>query len=93
MIIGRNNSDNDALGKIVSDEIVFQTADFPGPLGIVQAQRKLKRKEIELAASLVLRYNSKINDNGKVNYGSNFKLGNHITTAKMTPEESKKFII
>jgi len=93
MIVGRNNSDNELLGNIVTDEIVFQSADFPGPLGVVQSKRELAKTEIELAASLVLRYNSKIKEFGKVNYGMNFKLENQIETSKMKPEEAEKLLI
>ncbi|RLC49840.1 MAG: hypothetical protein DRI23_08380 [Candidatus Cloacimonadota bacterium] len=93
MIVGRNNEDNEALGKIVSDEIVFQTADFPGPLGVVQSKRVLAKEEIELAASLVLRYTSKIKASGIVNYGLNNELENEIETQKMNPEDAEKFLI
>jgi len=93
MIVGRNNDDNEALGKFASDEIVFQTSDYPGPLGIVQSNRELSKEEIELAASLVLRYNSKVKETGKVNYGLNFKLENQIETDKMKPNEVEKLLI
>jgi tRNA-uridine 2-sulfurtransferase len=93
MIVGRNNDDNEALGKIATDEIVFQTADFPGPLGVIQSNRELSEEEIEFAASLILRYNSKIKESGEVNYGMNFKLDSLIETQKMEPEEAEKYLI
>ncbi|MDO9578928.1 MAG: tRNA (5-methylaminomethyl-2-thiouridylate)-methyltransferase [Candidatus Cloacimonadales bacterium] len=93
MIIGRNNDDNEFLGKLCTDEIVFQTADFPGPLGVVQSRWDLKTEEIEMAASLVLRYNSKIKEQGKVNYGLNFSLENQIETVKMKPKDVEKLLI
>lgn len=93
IIVGRNNDDNEALGNIATDEIVFQTADFPGPLGIVQSKRELTEDEIELIASLVLRYNSKVTESGNVNYGLNFKLENQIEVEKMDPKEVEKLLI
>jgi tRNA-uridine 2-sulfurtransferase len=93
MIIGRNNEDNENLGKLCTNEIVFQTADFPGPLGVVQAKQPLTKEEIQIAASLVLRYNSKIKKFGKVNYGLNFNLENPIQTEKMNSEEVEKLLI
>ena len=93
MIVGRNNNDNEILGEMCTDEIVFQTTDFPGPLGVVQAKRNLKKEEIDLVASLILRYNSKIKENGSVNYGLNFKIENQIKAMKMKPEKAKKLLI
>ena len=93
MIVGRNDSDNEKLGKLCTSEIVFQSADFPGPLGVAQSRRKLDKEEIELAASLLLRYNSKIKGRWKVNFGLNFQLVNQIETEKMRPEEAEKMLI
>ncbi len=86
MVVGRNNEDNEKLSRMTTDEIVFHAVDFPGPLGIVQSACKLSPWEIEIAASLLLRYCSKAPLKAFVEYGLNFNLINKIEVEKMTPE-------
>lgn len=93
MIVGRNDNENEILGKTITDELIFQTADFPGPLGIVQSQRNLTGIEIEMAASLLLRYNSKVKERAKVIFGANHELEKQIEVTKMPAEKVEKFLI
>ncbi|HPR18793.1 MAG TPA: hypothetical protein PLD62_11165 [Candidatus Cloacimonadota bacterium] len=90
MIIGRNNDDNEALGKAATEEIVFHVADCTGPLGIVQSTERLSENEIKTAAALVLRYSSKAAETAFVEYGLNFHLNRRIEVNKMPSSEVEK---
>lgn len=90
MIVGRNNEDNEKLSKLATDEIVFHTIKFPGPLGIVQSTHKLTEEEIKIAASLLLRYCSKASDRAEVEFGKNYQLESKIKVNKMDTEKVKE---
>lgn len=93
LIIGRNNDENNILSKLIKDEIVLQAKDIPGPLGIIQSNKKLKREEIKLAGSILLRYNSKIENSAIVKYGKNFELNKEIEIEKMSEENVKQYLL
>ena len=93
IIIGRNNDENNILGKLAKDEIVLQAKNFPGPLGIIQSDEKLTIKEIKLAGSIILRYNSKVVNSAIVQYGKNFELNDEIEVDKMAEEKVKQYLI
>ncbi|MEA2096566.1 MAG: tRNA (5-methylaminomethyl-2-thiouridylate)-methyltransferase [Candidatus Cloacimonadota bacterium] len=93
LIIGRNNDENNILSELIIDEIVLQAKDIPGPLGIIQSNKKLKREEIKLACSIILRYNSKIENSAIVQYGKNYKLNDEIEVEKMAKENIKQYLL
>ncbi|MCD4817367.1 MAG: hypothetical protein K8S23_01600 [Candidatus Cloacimonetes bacterium] len=91
MIIGRNSDDNEKLSKLITDEIIFKHLEIPGPLAIINSKHKLQKNEIELVASLLLRYHQKIENEAIVHFGENHKLENSIQVTKMPREEVKKY--
>ncbi len=93
IIVGRNNNDNEQMGKLVENEIVLKTPDKPGPLGVLAFSSQPSVEEIRLAASLLLRYNNKVDDEAEVHYGKNFELENTIVASKMEPNEVKKYTL
>ena len=93
LIIGRNNIENNILSGLVTDEIVIQTKNFPGPLGIIQSNSKLEIADIEFAGSILLRYNSKVTNSEIIQYGKNFELNDEIKADKMSDESVKKYLI
>ena len=93
LIIGRNNNENNILSKLLKDEIVLQAKDIPGPLGIIQSNKKLEIEEIKLAGSILLRYNSKVGNSAIIKYGNNFELNNEIEVEKMAEENVIEYIL
>ena len=92
-IVGRNNNDNEMISSNAGRWVVFQTAEIPGPLGLLVTQTELDQKIIELAASLLLRYNNKAPEEAVVKYGMNFNLTSQVEVSKLKPEEAEKYLI
>jgi len=92
-IVGKNDKDNDMIGKFAEQELVFQTVKYPGPLGILISTKEVDKKEIEQAASILLRYNNKAAEKDIVEYGLNFKLNDEIVVEKMSNNEVVKLMI
>ncbi|PKN53474.1 MAG: tRNA 4-thiouridine(8) synthase ThiI [Deltaproteobacteria bacterium HGW-Deltaproteobacteria-13] len=60
IIVGRNNADNEAIKKLtVSDDLILNMANFPGPLVVVPYGDE---KDQQMAASLCVRYSDAPND-------------------------------
>ena len=93
LIIGRNNAENDIISKLAQDEIVLQAKNFPGPLGIMQSNKRISIKDIYLSGSFLLRYNSKIENSAIIQYGKNFELNDEIEVEKMAEEDVKQYLI
>jgi tRNA-uridine 2-sulfurtransferase len=93
LIIGRNKDENNILSELAKDEIVLQAKNFPGPLGIIQSKEKLTKNDIKLSGSILLRYNSKIENSAIVQYGKNFKLNDEFEIDKMSEENVKQYIL
>ena len=93
LIVGRNNNDNNKLSTLATTETVLQTADFPGPLAVINSKANPQENEIHWAASLLLRYNNKIIETAKVRYGENFNLVNVLSETKMNSQEVEEYII
>ena len=93
LIIGRNKDENDILSELAKNEIVLQAKNFPGPLGIMLSKEKLANEEINLAGSILLRYNSKVENSAIVQYGKNFELNDEIEVEKMVDENVKQYLL
>jgi len=60
VIVGRNNADNEALKRLVlSDDLIFNMAKFPGPLVLVPYG---KESDENIAAALCVRYSDAPDD-------------------------------
>lgn len=92
-IVGRNNSENEVINKQAGDFLLFQTDGVPGPLGLLIVEDNPSLEIITIAASLLLRYNNKIDTEAAVNYGKNSGLSNSINVGKMSPKEVEKLLI
>ncbi|MCD6177320.1 MAG: hypothetical protein J7K29_05745 [Candidatus Cloacimonetes bacterium] len=93
LIIGRNKDENNILSELAKDEIVLQAKDISGPLGIIQSKENLTTEEIKLTCSLLLRYNSKIDNSAIVQYGKNFQMNDEINVEKMAEEKVKQYLL
>jgi len=93
LIIGRNKDENKLISDLALNNIVLQTKDFPGPLGIIQSNEKMMNEDIKLAGSILLRYNSKIENSAIIQYGKNFELNDEIECEKMSDENIKKYLV
>lgn len=93
LIIGRNKNENNILSELAKDEIVLQAKNFPGPLGIIQSKNKLTNEDIKLAGSILLRYNSKVENSAIVKYDKNYELNDEIKVEKMAEENTKQYLI
>ena len=93
LIIGRNKEENKLISDLALNDTVLQTKDYPGPLGLIQSNEKLKNKDIKLAGSILLRYNSKIKHSAIIQFGKNFELNDDIECEKMLEDNIKKYIV
>jgi hypothetical protein len=48
---------------------------------------------LDLIASILLRYNNKVENSAEVAYGKKFQLDNKIRAYKMQPEQVEKYIL
>ncbi len=93
LIIGRNEKENNIISELASNEIVLQAKNFPGPLGIIQSNEKLKIEDIKLCGSIILRYNSKVEKSVIIQYGKNFEFNDEFEVDKMAEENVKQYLI
>ncbi len=93
IIIGRNNADNNLISQLVENELIVQTTDYPGPLGVINSKRNPTLEELDLIASILLRYTNKVENSAEVAYGKKFQLDNKIRAYKMQPEQVEKYIL
>ena len=93
LIIGRNEMENNNISKLSQDEIVLQAKDIPGPLGIIQSNEKLTINDIKLSGSIILRYNSKVENSAIIQYGKNFELNNEVEVEKIAEENVKQYLL
>lgn len=93
LVVGRDNSENELMSSLTTDDIVLKTPEIPGPLGVVNFKTIPTEEEIRLAASVMLRYNTKVDGDTEVQYGKNFELVNRVTAPKMTPQEAEKYSV
>ncbi|MDP8267662.1 MAG: tRNA (5-methylaminomethyl-2-thiouridylate)-methyltransferase [Candidatus Tenebribacter davisii] len=93
LIIGRNKNENNNLSLLAENEIVMQTKEIPGPLGIIQSVNAPTLEEIKLSGSILLRYNSRVENSSVVQYGMNFKLNNEVEIDKMLVKDIKQYQI
>lgn len=93
LILGRNRKENVILDKLVDTQMILQTKDIPGPFGVLISGKKPKLNKIEKAASILLRYNSKVVEIADVAYGENNQLKDSIRTRKMDKNAVKEYLI
>lgn len=93
LIIGRNKAENDSISELAQDEIVLQAKNFPGPLGIIQSIKEVTIKDIKIAGSILLRYNSKVENSAIIQYGKNFELNDEFEIEKMAEENVKQYLL
>jgi len=83
LVVGRHKQDNDHLSLLTKDEIVIKAVDIHGPMGVLIKAGKPTDQEIELSASIVLRYNNSVGDDADVAWGENFSLNNMVHVSKL----------
>lgn len=93
LVVGRDNSENELMSSLTTDELVLKTPDKPGPLGVMNYKKNPTVEEIRLAASVMLRYNTKVDGETEVHYGKNFELENSLMAPKMSPQEVEKLSV
>jgi len=86
LIVGKNNLDNEKISKLAAEDLVLQTVNHPGPLGLLTGKRPFTDETISKAASIILRYSNKSDKEDLITYGQNFELNDQIRVTKM--EES-----
>lgn len=92
-IIGRNNNDNELIDKNTGSNLVFQTKDIPGPLGLLLTTEEPDTKILKVAASLLLRYNNKAGETAVINYGINLCPNQFLEVEKMSPQRAETLMI
>lgn len=92
LIVGKNDNDNNKISALAAEDVVIQTAGFPGPLGLLLTTEATEEL-LQQAASIVLRYSNKAPQECLVNYGINFNLTKQIETTKMEAGTVEKLMI
>lgn len=92
LIVGKNNQDNTNISKLAGEDLVLQTRDHPGPLGLLLTSN-IDDELIKKAASIVLRYNNKAPDTSIVSYGQNYNLYKQIEVEKMEEKSVAELLI
>jgi tRNA U34 2-thiouridine synthase MnmA/TrmU len=84
VIVGRNNTDNEALKKLItSDDLIFNMAKFPGPFVLLPYGQETNEK---IAASLCVRY-SDAPDDLEAEVVFQYKNSSKTITAQATSKE------
>lgn len=93
LVVGRSKSDNENISALTANEIVLKSVDIHGPLGIIIKKEKPDIMEIELAAAIILRYNSNVGNDADVNWGENFSLNNLVHVSKLAKDKVEELMI
>ena len=93
LIIGRNKDENNILSELAKDEIVLQAKDISDPFELIQSKKHSTTEKIKPNRSLLLRYNSKIDNSAIVQYGKNFQMNDEINVEKMAEEKVKQYLL
>jgi predicted ribosome quality control (RQC) complex YloA/Tae2 family protein len=57
LIVGRNKMENEILESLIlDDDIIIEASNYVGPTCLLRTQKQVVEKEIEIAASIALRY-------------------------------------
>ncbi len=83
VIISRKEKENEMISQIVKNELILKTNSIPGPLGVINSKRNPSNEEISLAASILLRYNNKVQNGAEVVFGNQFQLIHKIKVLKI----------
>jgi tRNA U34 2-thiouridine synthase MnmA/TrmU len=92
LIVGKNDRDNEMIGQLAGDDLLLQTKNYPGPLGLLLTSGNIE-EHLQTAASVVLRYNNKAPQTEVVCYGKNFNLNQQIEVEKMEAAAVEKLMI
>ncbi len=93
LILGRDYEENERLIAMVTDEIVMKSPEHPGPLGVLSCQKPPEEKELQVAASMLLRYVKAIQTEGDVQWGQKEAMNSVVKVPKMAPEIVEKYLI
>jgi tRNA U34 2-thiouridine synthase MnmA/TrmU len=91
VVVGRDENENEQMNSFVDEEIVLECSDYPGPLAIIISKNELPAWLMEKAASLFLRYHSRLEGEATVSFFQKRKLFKTITTMKMDTKEVKLY--
>jgi len=90
-VLGRDEPENDALAYLNKGSLLFDTPDYPGPMGILTG-RGITQEIISLAASILMYYNKKAPADQPVFYGENI-LDRTIVVTRPDPETINRYRI
>ncbi|MFA5498506.1 MAG: hypothetical protein WC327_03065 [Candidatus Cloacimonadia bacterium] len=93
LVMGRNESENEKLLTIIPDSIVFKSANFAGPIGLIHPIREIPLDTIRLVASIVLSYANKVADRDCVAYGVNNTPFQQLEVDKIERAEIERYLI
>ncbi|HPY95681.1 MAG TPA: hypothetical protein PL063_00555 [Candidatus Cloacimonadota bacterium] len=94
LIITRIKSESDIITpKLEDNELVLKCKNVPGPLGIIQSRKEITLDTIQLSASILLKYNSKANEQDIVSWGKAFELHNDVEISRISDDELEKYRI
>jgi len=86
VIISRKEKENEMISNLAKNEFILKTHNIPGPLGVINSKRNPNEEEISLAASILLRYNNKVQNRAEVLFGKKFQLTNKIEITKINSD-------
>ncbi len=92
LIVGRDERDNEALEASFQRGLLLYTEQFPGPLGVLIADKYSEELILE-AASIYLYYNKKAPDTWTVTYAEKYPLDRSIMVKKADLEDVLASII
>ncbi len=93
LVIGRTKYDNESMTEYTDQEIVLKSKDIAGPLGIINSKNPPTNEELELACSILLRYNNKVDGSATVSYGLKFQLENDLLCESINNIDLDKYKI
>ena len=93
IIIGRNHAENQAMQELITNEITMYCDAVPGPTGVILSKINLSIQIMEKAASIFLRYHSKLKAEATVFFFREGNLIDHIDIQKMEHENVQQLQI
>lgn len=94
LIMGRDETENTTLMKMLDDDIYIWNTEIPGPLGVVVADEEITLELLESASALVLGYNKHIYEStGTVQYGNKESVIGSITVAPLDNDQIRQYRI
>lgn len=94
LIVGRTEGENAHLLSLVDQQIIMKCIDVAGPLGLLLTEKpEPDLAEIELSASIILRYNTKVEEPYPVDYGLKDELNKSVSVNRIKEEALQPYII